>query len=273
MDIVDQFTGFCSTPSLQYPRLIPSIEAFEFPKISISDKLIADLKKIDHPRNKILGKQMESFFEIALKYSNRYEKIASNIQIFKDKLTLGEIDFLIKDLQKNEILHVELVYKLYLYDPDLPEGYTRWIGPRRKDSLPQKLKRLKEKQFPLLHLPETREKLQHLNINFSEIKHRLCFKAKLFIPPGEISEFKNLNPACLKGNWIHWNNFKNSADQNNSYCSPKKVYWSMSPEKNKSWLNLSQMKEIVSTLIEKDRPPLIWMKSKKKVEQFFVVNW
>lgn len=273
MDIVDQFTGFCSTPSLQHLTLISSIAAFEFPKVSISDELVSDLKKIDHPRNKILGKRMESFFEIALEHSDRYEKIASNIQIFRDKITLGEIDFLIKDLQENEILHVELVYKLYLYDPDLPKGYDRWIGPRRKDSLPQKLKRLEEKQFPLLHLPETREKLQHLNMNFSEVKQQLCFKAKLFIPPGTNPEFQNLNPACLKGKWIHWKDFKNIDGQSKSYCSPKKVYWSMSPNKNKSWLNLSQMKEIVSTLIEKDRPPLIWMKSENKIEQFFVVNW
>lgn len=273
MDIVEQFRGFCTTPSLQYPQLIPSINAFEFPEVPISEELISDLKKIEHPRNRLLGKRMESFFEIALKHSGRYEKIASNIQIFKDKITLGEIDFLLKDLQKNEILHVELVYKLYLYDPELPEGFDQWIGPRRKDSLPQKLKRMQKRQFPLLYLPETREKLQHLNLDVSNIQQQLCFKAKLFLPQSEPPEFKNLNPACVEGAWMHWKDFQERDFQENLFSSPKKIYWSMSPENNKSWLSLKQMKEIVSSLIEKDRPPLIWMKSGNTLSSFFVVNW
>ncbi len=273
MDIVDQFVGFCSTPSLQYPRLLPSIEAFEFPKVQISEELISDLHKIEHPRNRLLGKRMESFFEIALKHSGRYEKITSNIQVFRDKITLGEIDFLLKDLQKDEILHVELVYKLYLYDPELPEGFSRWIGPRRKDSLPEKLKRMEERQFPLLKLPETGEKLRHLNLDFSQIEQQLCFKAKLFLPENIQPEFTNLNPQCVKGKWIHWERFQKMELKHKLFCSPKKVYWSMSPQKNKSWLSYDQIKEIVSNLIEIDRPPLIWVKTEEKTEQFFVVNW
>ncbi|AVR46206.1 hypothetical protein C7S20_13585 [Christiangramia fulva] len=273
MDIVEQFRGFCATPSLQYPQLIPGIHPFQFPNVSITEDLISDLKKIEHPRNRLLGKRMESFFEIALKHSNRYEKIASNIQIFRKKVTLGEIDFLLKDLQNDEILHVELVYKLYLFDPDLPKGYSRWIGPRRKDSLPQKLERLKEKQFPLLFLPETREKLKDLNLDFSNIKQHLCFKAKLFQPENKAAELQNLNPDCLTGKWIHWEDFKNIDFEEGVFCSPKKVFWSMSPGNNKSWLNFPQIKEIVSILIEKDRPPLIWMKKGEKTESFFVVNW
>lgn len=273
MDIVEQFRGFCATPSLHYPQLIPNIEAFEFPEVHISEELISDLKKIEHPRNRLLGKRMESFFEIALKHSGRYEKIASNIQIFREKVTLGEIDFLLKDLQKNKILHVELVYKLYLFDPKLPVGFDRWIGPRRKDSLPQKLKWMKERQFPLLYLPESREKLQHLDLDFSNIEQQLCFKAKLFIPQKEKPEFEKLNPACMEGVWMHWKEFQKKDFQKNLFSSPKKVYWSMSPENNKSWLNFSQMQEIVSKLIEKDRPPLIWMKSDDQISSFFVVNW
>lgn len=273
MDIVEQFRGFCATPSLQYPQLIPTINAFEFPEVPISEELIGDLKNIEHPRNRLLGKRMESFFEIALKHSGRYKMLASNIQVFQNKITLGEIDFLLKDLQKNEILHVELVYKLYLYDPMLPIGFDRWIGPRRKDSLPQKLKRMKERQFPLLYFPATQEKLSHLELDFSNIQQQLCFKAKLFLPQSETPEFNDLNPACVQGAWMHWEDFQKKDFQQNLFCSPKKVYWSMSAENNNSWLSFTQMKEIVSALIKKDRPPLIWMKSDDQTSSFFVVNW
>ena len=69
VDLLSQFTGFLQTPDIRnnYGSEIP---VFEFPEVDITKELIAELEKIDHPRNSVLGKRMESFFEIAIKFSN-----------------------------------------------------------------------------------------------------------------------------------------------------------------------------------------------------------
>ena len=60
------------------------------------------------------------------------------VKIIVDKITIGEIDCLIEYL--NKYIHLEIVYKFYLYDEHINTGeLDHWIGPNRKDSLVFKL--------------------------------------------------------------------------------------------------------------------------------------
>jgi len=59
-------------------------------------------------------------------------------------------------LEDEKPIHLEIQFKFYLYDAAL--GTTEidhCIGPMRKDSLNEKLSKLKEKQLPLLYANET----------------------------------------------------------------------------------------------------------------------
>lgn len=269
MDRLDQFNGFCATPSIFGQDSDFQYSSFDFPEIIDSPELLEDLENISHPRNSVLGKRMESFFELAIKHSKRYELLASNIQVIDHGRTLGELDFLVRDRQLEKVVHVELVYKLYIFDPEMPE--MGWIGPNRRDSFLKKLNRLERHQFPLLYHPATKPYLDKLGLEAGEIDQQVCFKAKLF-RSGTNFDHPGVNRECFTGNWISLQDFNQKRDDS-LYYSPKKQDWSCLPRNNRRWFPHSNIKEQVLDLCKKERSPLLWQKSGLGYDCFFVVWW
>ncbi|MCM8569988.1 DUF1853 family protein [Gramella jeungdoensis] len=274
MHLKAQFTGFCSTPSILPKDRITDFPSFDFPDVQVTERLQNDLEKIEHPRNSVLGKRMESFFKLAIKHSERYRLIDSNIQIVHNKQTLGELDFLVYDELKIKPLHVELVYKLYIYDEQLSPGINRWIGPNRRDSFSQKLDKLNTRQFPILYKPETGIYLKELGIKPEGIEQQLCFKAKLFTPNElQLTKASEINPECHEGEWYRFSEFLNFEWEENLFFSPPKRFWSAVPESNKEWFSHSEIIKTIEAFFEKQKSPLIWMKTKTGYKSFFVVWW
>ena len=271
--IVDQFKGFLDTPDIRKENE-KAFQIFQFPSVEITDSLISDLEQIEHPRNSVLGKRMESFFSVAINHSERYKLIGSNIQIIENKHTLGEIDFLLFDKLTEKPLHVELVYKLYIYDPGFSSEVDRWIGPNRRDSFSQKLSKLKSRQFPLLHRPETFRYLQNFNLKPEAVDQQLCFKAKLFLPERkDLIEQDFINPECLTGNWFTMEEFMQKNWQENLFYWPVKRNWSTHPYKNENWFVYEEAIQNIRDLFKRKKAPLIWMKTPEGYRSFFVVWW
>ena len=273
LSILDQFQGFLNTPDIFSNTSNPRFRTFEFPEIPITPELIRDLEKIDHPRNSVLGKRMESFFEIGIRHSLDYELLASNIQIVHNKQTLGELDFLIYDRKNAKTLHIELVYKLYIYDPDISDSEKGWIGPNRKDSFPEKSAKLKSRQFPLLQQPETKQYLTELGIEKEEIEQCLSFKAQLFLPAEENPEIYSINKHCLRGSWFRYKDFLNKDWQENHFYCPRKRFWPCDPAAHSNWISYAELLPEIESLFEKKRSPLIWMKTSTSYDRFFIVWW
>ncbi|PTX42970.1 hypothetical protein C8P64_1493 [Christiangramia gaetbulicola] len=273
LEILDQFKGFLNTKDI-FSSQTGAIKQFEFPEIKITDTLLQDLNELDHPRNSVLGKRMESFFENAIKHSSRYELIASNLQIIEDKRTIGELDFLVFDKECSKPLHIELVYKLYVYDPNLSPEINKWIGPNRRDSFPEKLDKLNSRQFPLLYKPEAQNYLQELNLNLDKIEQQLCFKAQLFLPDNSVfHQNPMINLNCITGKWFPLLNFKNMGWENNLFYSPQKKDWSCDPGRNSDWYGYDELINNVEQLFERKKAPLVWMKTKDSFHSFFIVWW
>lgn len=273
LDILDQFKGFLNTKDI-FSSQTGAIKQFEFPEISITDALLQDLNELDHPRNSVLGKRMESFFEIAIKHSSRYELISSNLQIIEEKRTIGELDFLVFDKESSKPLHIELVYKLYVYDSKLSPEINKWIGPNRRDSFPEKLDKLNSRQFPLLYKAEAQNYLQEFNLNLNEIEQQLCFKAQLFLPDNfNLRQTPLINLNCITGKWFSFLDFKNSGWENNLFYSPQKKDWSCDPGSNSDWYGYDELLNNIEQLFERKKAPLVWMKTRDSFHSFFIVWW
>jgi len=96
------------------------------------------------PTNIRLGHLAEKVVSGLIKSSTNYKILFENIQIVKDKQTIGEIDFIIEEIKSKQLIHLELAYKFYLFDPTISsEPMHNWIGPNRNDSLKEKLEKLK----------------------------------------------------------------------------------------------------------------------------------
>ena len=247
-------------PPIFSPGRIPN--TIDFPSEEVPEK------------QKVLGKQMESIFEYIISHGQEYEILDKNVQIHENKITLGEIDFLLEEKKSGCFFHVEMAYKFYLFDPSL-SGLEGWIGPNRRDSLLQKVQKLQNKQFPLLYHPLTENYLHSLGISSSQCEQKVCFKAWLFLPKNHMNyDFSDLNPDCIAGYWISSAEFCEDEYRTRRYLCPPKKDWPLPPEKGENWLSFSEVWKQVQLLLQKKKSPLLWMKTEESTyERIFVVFW
>ena len=190
--IQKRYEGFINTSFLWENDSIFNLTQFEINSKSIRFELAID----DNLR---LGKYIERFVSFELQQQDDISILAENIQIQEGKHTLGELDCLL--LMKNQPIHLEIIYKFYLYDDTVGETeIDHFIGPNRKDSLIEKLTKLKEKQLPLLYSETCKDYLDKFNLKAENIIQRVYFKAQLFVPfSSQDLELRTLNTYCIVG--------------------------------------------------------------------------
>jgi len=123
-----------------------------------------------------LGHLCEDALAHLLENSPHYDLLARNIQIQEGKHhTIGEIDYLIKDLATQDVIHLELAMKFYLA-VQRTDGTWIYPGPNSTDNWPSKLARLRHHQFTLSQHPATRALFKdrfHFN-NLPKVQHLIC---------------------------------------------------------------------------------------------------
>ncbi|MCA0931864.1 DUF1853 family protein [Lutimonas saemankumensis] len=219
-----------------------------------------------------LGKLVERFVIHTLQQNENIEIFKENIQVKKGKVTIGELDCLLK--QNETPIHLEVIYKFYLYDPHYGKSeLDHWIGPNRNDSLIQKLNKLRDKQLPLLFKPDALPVLNKLGIDRKKLEQRVHFKAQLFLPLDLSSDqIEILNKSCLSGNYIPFadiDHFKNC-----EFYIPSKLGWLMEIQNDVEWLSFPEFRKDVSRFMVQKRSPLCWVKYPDgKMQKLFVVWW
>lgn len=224
------------------------------------------------PTNLRLGHLVEKIVSELIKSSTNYNVIYENIQIIEDRKTIGEIDFIIKNERTKQLIHLELAYKFYLFDPSISsEPINNWIGPNRKDSLKEKLEKLKRKQFPLLYHNSTKETLNTIEIDKTE--QALCLLVSLFIPYEYKANFNPIFEKAIKGYYLNMETFISLDSLDKTYYLPPKKEWGIDPSENDIWTDLSGVKEYINTSIKEKQAPLCWQKHKNSYKAFFIVWW
>ena len=261
-----QYLGFINTSSLLKQNII-NIEQFYLEKNTIDYDTFKNLQLNEQLP---LGKRIEFFFELYLNNTNKYNILYKNLQINHDKLTIGEFDFIIENIQTKQILHIELVYKFYIYLENSDE-IKRYIGPNNHDSLEDKLNKLKTKQFPLLYNNLTKEKLNTLNIK--DIKQKLCFLGNIFIPSTINANFKNINQECISGSYIDFNEFiKNVKYKTYQYILPQKQDWIIDPKYFENWNCYDDILHKINQHFSRNISAFIYMKNDSYFFKIFILQ-
>lgn len=273
--LFQQLTGFIKTPPLWTGKFFMGLEQFKVPEVQIPEDFDIEDQIPAITGNFVLGKRMENFLELIIKISGSHRFITGNLQISNEKITIGEIDFLVEDLLIKRNLHIEMVYKFYVYDPSIARELERWIGPNRKDSLLQKMKKLKNSQLPLIYKPETKRKLSAFDLSAENLEQAVCFKANLFIPRGfRAEQITVINPECIAGVYLHRSEFLAEEFSLYSFYSPKKIDWPVEPHYNETWYSFTEILLEINALLDQKRSPLIWVrKDEQTFERFFIVWW
>ena len=261
-----QYEAYVNTPKLWWNNSVYGLEQFSFKtetSMPFSDPL---------PKGIRLGKRVEQFVFHELRQVPQLNLVAQNLQIQQEKHTLGEIDaLLVKD---GTTIHLEIIYKFYVYDASVGSSeLEHWIGPNRKDSLVEKLNKLKHKQLPLLYHQETLRYLNTYQLDISNIKQQVLFKAQLFVPYKHTqAEWHEIHPACIMGYYLKQGDLIDFKDC--KFYIPKKANWLLQPQIDVSWLSLDAFSDKMIGYFENQQSPMVWIKHPKgRMDKVFVVWW
>ncbi|ALH95444.1 DUF1853 family protein [Acinetobacter equi] len=119
-----------------------------------------------------------------------YEVLAHGLQIIQGPKTVGELDFVVKNTENNQIEHWEVALKYYLGESDLT--LKNWYGLNRSDTLFKKMYHFSQKQFQFSHVLDL-----EINEKFAVIKGQLYLP--LYQNSLEIPTWINLDRRL--GNW------------------------------------------------------------------------
>ena len=264
-----QYLGFLNTPPIWTNKEF-DIQQFDFPNLELHSFSPAPI-----PQNIRLGHRMEYVFKQLVEYSENYDVVLDNLPIRQVKITLGEIDFILRDKIRDKLVHVELTYKFYLIDPEIREPIHRLIGPNRKDRFFDKMEKIKDKQFPLLHSEAGAKALADNNIDHLEVEHQCCFKVQLFQAYGDKTmNISSLNKDCLAGYWLRLEAFDKAEFAKTQFYMPTKSEWVLEPNDQVVWKSHAEIRSDINLSLLEERAPMIWRKNAAtEFEKFFVVWW
>lgn len=164
-----------------------------------------------------LGLYAEALLRTALQQANSIELLAHHTPIHRStggaepatRQTIGELDYIWRDRQNNQVWHWELAVKFYLYAPQATAGTDadRFVGLQQRDTLIRKITKLRDQQLRLSALPQV---TQHIGIAVDNAAAYV--KGWLFYPLGD-QRWDNyilpqpavltmLNPLHAKGWWL-----------------------------------------------------------------------
>ncbi len=224
------------------------------------------------PDNLRLGHLAENIVSELIKLSTNYNVLYENVQLIEDKVTLGEIDFIIEEKDTNQRIHLELAYKFYLFDPSISsEPINNWIAPNRNNSLQGILEKLKRKQFPLLYHKAAKSKLKNIEIN--ELSQAVYLMANLFIPYEYKASFEPAYTQAIKGYYLNMDRLISLDNSTKSYYIPSKKEWGMDPAENETWTDFNGVEAGIRASMTEERAVLCWQKCDDSYSAFFIVWW
>lgn len=175
-----------------------------------------------------LGHLYEDALAILLDGSDRYDLLERNLQLQLDRhTTVGELDFLIRDLDSGTLIHLELATKFYL---SLRKGETVLLpGPDPRDHYFRKLDRLRSHQLRLIARHRN-----HLPARWRDqaIETRHLIYGCLFDHVDDPEPFlpASLNPRCRRGKWLRFHEIPAHFPGGVTFEIIPKALWPVSPE-------------------------------------------
>jgi len=261
------YQGYRATPPLWRDGVLTEHRQIDLP--SGPDKLLPTEK--DLPRR--LGKRTEAFVFHQLRNTPGIEWIADGLQIQENRRTVGELDALYYD--QGTPVHLEVAYKFYLYDTlcEAADPLARWIGPNRKDNLSLKLRKLRERQFPLLHHSASQPYLTAYGLAADQCAQRVCCKGQLYLPYDDREVgIGPLNRACVAGFHLPFRELERLAGFR--FYVPRKLDWLIVPHDGVRWLDHADAKLRINDDIREGRSPLVWWRSgEESVGRCFLTAW
>ena len=184
-------------------------------------ELFSNQDKVPHEIQTYLSKmpyfKLGHYFENLIAYwliiHPNFEILEKNLIITSDKRTVGELDFIIKELSSGKIIHLEVAVKFFL--KLVHNSKANYFGPNLKDNLELKFNKLFEKQIELSNLDITKHELKDRNLTIDE--HWVILKGKLYTHDDSLEN---------KHSWMSIKSFEDYNDSEHSqWIILNKTHW------------------------------------------------
>lgn len=202
-----------------------------FRSLSESPLLVEDLREASAWRTSVsgaidgavlnfdqkLGHLYEDALELLIRESGRFELLAKNLQVF-DALgrTIGEMDFVLRDRESDEVYQLELAVKFYL-SVLLPDGTEEYPGPDPRDNWINKLERMRSRQLQLSKRDEARSLLkERFGVAALNVRQRIYGIIFDHISVDRVSSPPSVSVGCRRAKWLYvkeWHEFFGAADR------------------------------------------------------------
>ena len=205
-----------------------------------------DLKaffNIDHQF--ILGKYFEMLIQFIFEHYDRFELIVKGLQVLKYNRTIGEIDFIFKNLSDNKTTHLEVAVKYYMGYKSSAK-HSMWIGPNGMDNLAGKIQKFSVQ----LSMSGLAEELNDLNP--ASFKKKVMLKGYFFnhIKSEQLPHF--CNQEALIGKWLYISELDKIIKPKSNYMIvPKRLWLGFYFDKNLKVFDNNAVDEIVHAEIQR----------------------
>jgi hypothetical protein len=263
-----QYVGFVDTLCL-FENKYETLKPFPFISHTISPE---EFQNFSLPLGHMtLGVRVEKFFKFYINYLGEYVVLKQNIQILDDKITIGELDFILRHKQSQKIIHLELAYKFYIFKKDYAEEIKNFIGPNAHDTLNDRIIKLQAKQMPLLYKEVTKKYLEDIDIK--SIEQNLLILGNLFLSYDDNTlELEFINKNCQSGSYTKYENFLlHEKFRNLEYFIPEKQDWLIPQKYCEVWYSYEEVKEEIHYCINQNISPLVWIKSEDTYTRMFIL--
>lgn len=175
--------------------------------------------------NQKLGHLYEDTLRLLLDASDQLELLADHVQVFdRNQITLGEMDYILRDVRTRKVFQLELAVKFYLGVPTA-DGWN-FPGPDPHDNWQRKLKRMRTHQLSLAQRPEALSLLRE-RWGSEEVEVRQLIYGCIFQPMGvaECPLPESVRTDCRKGRWLYEQDWERFFSGVSEVCIVPKPLW------------------------------------------------
>jgi len=184
----------------------------------------------------ILGKYFERLLAFFFEHYYQFELVYSGKQLFNEKETLGELDFVYRNIPTDELTHLEVAVKYYMGFKNSPK-HDMWIGPNGSDTLGKKMRKFESQ----LKLSDYGDKLQLVVDSKKVLLNGYLFKHYTSSNWPYFSRSSDEN-----GIWMYIDEMDKTIDKKGLYLvMPKHCWLSFYIEPNRKLLKASEVIEKV----------------------------
>lgn len=172
-----------------------------------------------------LGHYFERLYQCLMEDLLEWEILLKNQPVRNNGITLGELDFVVRNPIDNAVEHHEIAVKFYLGHRGADQEAPLWYGPNSRDRLDIKTQRLMGHQSQMTERPEARNLLESLGIE-TPVRPRVFMPGYLFYPPGDpLPAPANVPCDHLRGNWLYIDDLGEMTDDTKQWVPLIKPHW------------------------------------------------